>query len=103
MVFLEGITLYNIEYYDEHDNGKKKGATFKGSYKGFCFRIFKEKKEDDSSVLKLVIWKGPYILEKTDEEPTYEEFEFSDEGLAMLDEWVDRFVEKEGDKDANTL
>ena len=41
-------------------------------------------------VLRVQAWKGPYILEKTDEEVFTEDFSYSDEGLAEANEWLER-------------
>jgi hypothetical protein len=80
---MENITLYGIEYY--------KKSVFKGSYRGMCFRIGKrEDKENPETppVLAATAWKGPYILEKTEEEPLVREFPFTEEGLREAEEWL---------------
>ena len=76
---MENIILYSIEYY--------KKSVFKGSYRGMNFRIAKGG-GDDAPVLVATAWRGPYILEKSKEEPLIKEFEFSDEGLAEADAWL---------------
>ncbi len=99
---MDGINLYSIDYY--------KKTVFKGSYKGLCFRIGKfEMPADDAPddpatsdggavdggsdepavVLRVQAWKGPYILEKTEEEVFTECFDYSDEGLAEANEWLE--------------
>ncbi|MBO5488404.1 MAG: hypothetical protein J5972_00690 [Eubacterium sp.] len=77
---MDGITLYSIQYY--------KKTIFKGSYRGMNFRIQKAG-EDDEPVLLATAWKGPYILEKTEEDPVSRRFEFSDEGLKEADQWLE--------------
>ena len=76
---MENIVLYSIEYY--------KKSVFKGSYRGMNFRIAKGG-EEDSPVLVATAWKGPYVLEKTEEEALVKEFEFSNEGLTNADIWL---------------
>ncbi len=103
---MDGINLYSIDYY--------KKTVFKGSYKGLCFRIGKleiepeepwDASEDASegitggavdggsaepvTVLRVQAWKGPYILEKTEEEVFTEQFEYSDDGLKAANEWLE--------------
>lgn len=77
-VSVKNITLYGIEYYQK--------SVFKGSCGEMCFRIFKSGQE--TPMLTAVAWKGPYILEKTEEEPRTKEFPFSEEGLQQADEWL---------------
>ena len=98
---MEGINLYSIEYY--------KKTVFKGSYRGICFRIAKDEREtgfdaDEGSsgdvsmsggtatedCLRVQAWKGPFIMEKTDEEVFTEFFEYSDEGLKEANEWLEQ-------------
>ena len=76
---MEGITLYSIDYY--------KKSVFKGSYRGMNFRISKDGDEEEKELLATA-WKGPFILEKTKEEPVTMTFDFSDEGLLEADEWL---------------
>lgn len=78
-LFMEDIMLYGIDYY--------KKSVFKGSYRGMCFRIARGG-EEENPVLCAVAWKGPYILEKTEEKPLTKEFPFSEEGLAAAAEWL---------------
>ena len=103
---MEGINLYSIDYY--------KKTVFTGSYRGLCFRVYRAERplsdisdelgdvmEDDSSViegggeevvdcLEVKAWKGPFILEKTDEEVFTEIFPYSDEGLSKANEWLEQ-------------
>lgn len=76
---MEGITLYSILYYEK--------SIFKGSYRGMNFRLYKGG-DDNQKVLVATAWKGPFILEKTEEIPVTKEFEFSDEGIAAADDWL---------------
>jgi hypothetical protein len=39
-------------------------------------------------VLTATAWKGPFILEKTEEIPLTKDFAFSDEGIRQADEWL---------------
>ena len=81
---MENISLYGIEYYQK--------SVFKGSYKEMCFRIYKS--GQDEPVLTAVAWRGPYILEKTEEDPMTKDFPFSEEGLQQADEWLTKIQEK---------
>ena len=38
--------------------------------------------------LRAQVWKGPYILEKTDEEVFEELFDYSDDGLNAANDWI---------------
>lgn len=103
---MTGINLYSIDYY--------KKTVFKGSYRGLCFRIGRVEKppgesgsapgegesggdssgvvdggEEAVDVLRVQAWKGPYVLEKTDEEIFTEYFEYSDDGLGKANEWLE--------------
>ncbi|MBO6108046.1 MAG: hypothetical protein J6P16_01420 [Eubacterium sp.] len=103
---MDGINLYGIGYY--------KKTVFKGSYRGLCFRIGRDEVPVTSDIpdidmemigisggseelvekLRVQAWKGPYILEKTDEEVFTEWFDFSDEGLSDANEWLERRSEE---------
>ncbi|MCR4605958.1 MAG: hypothetical protein K5639_08185 [Eubacterium sp.] len=76
---MEGVNLYSISYYEK--------TVFKGSYRGICFRIGKV--DEPEKCLRAQAWKGPYILEKTDEEIFEEFFDFTDEGLKQANEWIE--------------
>ncbi len=85
MSYMEGVNLYSIDYY--------KKTVFKGSYRGVCFRIGKAERPVEGGVemedcLRAQVWKGPYILEKTDEEVFEELFDYSDDGLNSANEWI---------------
>ena len=107
---MDGINLYSIDYY--------KKTVFKGSYRGICFRIAKDEREvasgldagmasgfaEDASAaesgmsggasvedcLRVQAWKGPFILEKTDEEVFTEFFDYSDDGLKQANDWLEQ-------------
>ncbi len=93
---MDGINLYSIDYY--------KKTVFKGSYRGMCFRIGKNDvlNQDDSTgegediepVLRVQAWKGPYVLEKSDEEIFTQNFEYSEDGLKEANEWLES-IQKE--------
>ena len=76
---MKDITLYSISYYEK--------SVFKGSYLGMNFRLNKGG-DEENKVLVATAWKGPYILEKSEEIPVTHEFEFSDEGIKAADEWL---------------
>ncbi|HAP22297.1 MAG TPA: hypothetical protein DCR27_13620 [Lachnospiraceae bacterium] len=76
---LEGITLYSISYYQK--------SVFKGSYRGMNFHLQKAGDEENPA-LEAVAWKGPFILEKTEEEIFTKRFEFSDAGIEAASEWL---------------
>lgn len=77
---MEGITLYSILYYEK--------SVFKGSYRGMNFRLEKNDKEENK-LLTATAWKGPFILEKTEEIPVMQDFVFSDEGIAEAEKWLE--------------
>lgn len=77
---MKGITLYSILYYEK--------SVFKGSYRGMNFRLGK-KEEEENKVLAATAWKGPLILEKTEETPVMHDFAFSDEGIAEAEKWLE--------------
>lgn len=77
---MEGITLYSILYYEK--------SVFKGSYRGMNFRLGK-KENDGNKLLTATAWKGPLILEKTEEIPVAQDFVFSDEGIAEAEKWLE--------------
>lgn len=78
---MEGITLYSILYYEK--------SVFKGSYRGMNFRLGKSGDEDQRK-LTATAWKGPFILEKTEEIPIMQDFDFSDEGIAEAEKWLEK-------------
>ncbi len=63
-------------------------GNYSGSYKGMRYYInSKVLEETEERVLVLCIWPEPYCIEKTPEEDkTYLQFPFTDEGLAMLED-----------------
>ena len=76
---MQDITLYSISYYEK--------SIFKGSYRGMNFRLSKGS-DEENKVLVATAWKGPYILEKSEEKPVTQEFEFSDAGIEAADKWL---------------
>lgn len=76
---LEGITLYSTLYYEK--------SVFKGSYRGMNFHLQKAGDKENPE-LEAVAWKGPFILEKTQEEIFTKKFEFSDAGIEAAGEWL---------------
>lgn len=77
---MENISLYSISYYER--------SVFKGSYKGMNFRLGKGG-EEENKILVATAWKGPYILEKTEEIPQTCDFDFSEEGLEAAEKWLE--------------
>ena len=77
---MDDIVLYSISYYEK--------SVFKGSYRGINFRLAKGGDEEHKS-LTATAWKGPFILEKTEEIPVTKEFDFSDEGLDEAKKWLE--------------
>lgn len=76
---MENISLYGTLYYER--------SIFKGSYRGMNFWIQKSG-EEENPVLKATAWKGPYNFDTTKETKVSQEFPFSEEGIAMADEWL---------------
>lgn len=76
---MENITLYTILYYEK--------SIFKGSYRGMNFRLGKSG-DDEHKLLTATAWKGPLILEKSEEPPVTKDFAFSDEGIAEAEKWL---------------
>lgn len=76
---LEDITLYSTSYYER--------SVFKGSYRGMNFHLQKAGDEENPE-LEAIAWKGPFILEKTQEEKVTKKFEFSDAGIEAASEWL---------------
>lgn len=64
-----------------------KKISYYGSITGLRFKLGKEEVEEEKTVLRALIWPGPFCLEKTDLEKTYyKDFEFTKAGI---DEAVD--------------
>ncbi len=71
---MENISLYGTLYYEK--------SIFKGSYRGMNFWIQKSGDEEHP------VLKGPYNFDTTQEKKVSEEFPFSEEGIALADEWL---------------
>lgn len=78
---MEEIMLYSIPYYEK--------SVFKGSYRGMNFRLGKGG-DKEYPVLTATAWRGPLILEKTEEIPVTHDFAFSDEGIEEAGEWFEQ-------------
>ena len=76
---MENISLYGTLYYEK--------SIFKGSYRGMNFWIQKSG-EKETPVLTATAWKGPFNFDTTKEEKYTKDFPFSDEGIALADEWL---------------
>ena len=112
---MDGINLYSIDYYKKTVfKGSYKGLCFRiakaevpsspssdageqllsdndaGSSLSEDGGVLDGGEEALVPVLRVQAWKGPYILEKTDEEVFTEDFSYSDEGLAEANEWLER-------------
>ena len=67
-----------------------KKTTFTGSEKGTNFMIRKiSGEEGEPDKIQAVIWPGPFIFSVTeDEKKTYQEFEFSEDGIKAAVAWL---------------
>lgn len=73
-------TLLNLNFY--------KKAAFTGSSQSFCYKI--EKKEEQ---FLASVWNGPYCSDATpEEEKEYKEFEFGEEGLNQIVDWLNSYI-----------
>lgn len=110
---MDGINLYSIAYYKKTVfKGSYKGLCFRigreevpvetvsadsadgeldaaGGSDGSFDGAVDGGSEEMAEVLRVRAWKGPYVLEKTDEEIFTEDFEFSEDGLKQANEWVE--------------
>ena len=67
-----------------------KKAELAGSYEGMRFKLYK-KAGTDGPVLGCVIWPEPFNFLKTSkQEKTYEEFEFSEDGIDDAIRWMNQ-------------
>lgn len=68
----------------------KKSDSYTGCKEGFRYRLKKIQKED-KTILQAVIWPEPFNFIKTPEtEKTYNEFEFSEDGIADAIRWMNQ-------------
>lgn len=68
-----------------------KKTTFTGSHRGMNFMIRKQS-DDDGDKIQAVTWPGPYIFSVTEEEKkTFQDFEFSQEGLLEAIKWLNEY------------
>ena len=66
-----------------------KKSPYTGSYQGMRYRIQKEEIEEKLH-LKVFAWKEPFAFDKTPEEEKISEiFDFSDDGLKNILEWLE--------------
>ena len=72
-------------------------TVFTGSSNGMNFMLRKIGGEEDTPVqIQAVVWPGPYIFSVTeDEKKTFQEFEFSEEGLTASIAWLNTYYETE--------
>ena len=117
---MDGINLYSIDYYKKTVfKGSYRGLCFRiGRDERPASEIFYGAEGDPSEqlrdglmerdhagsdsgaveggdgglceCLRVQAWKGPFILEKTDEEIYTEYFSFTDEGLNEANEWLEQ-------------
>ena len=74
--------IFSIRFYEK--------THFFGSYKGMHYKI-EGVKTDDGKVLQVISWPGPYNFETTDDAlKKYAEYEFSDEGLKQVCDYLNR-------------
>lgn len=70
-----------------------KKTTFTGSHLGMNFMIRKQSSEDGDKI-QAIVWPGPYIFSVTeDEKKTFQDFEFSREGLNEAIKWLNEYYE----------
>ena len=70
-----------------------------GSYQGMRFKLFKKEISEEETKLGVVVWPEPFSFPKTsDEEKTYQDFEFSEDGIDSAIEWMNHFYEESGDR-----
>lgn len=80
---IERVQLFPINFY--------KKETFHGSDGNMCFRLGKmeiEENEEKKTVLRGVVWEGPFCFASTPEEKKeYRDFSFSDDGIRGAMDW----------------
>ncbi|MEE3468122.1 MAG: hypothetical protein VZQ83_06755 [Eubacterium sp.] len=109
---MEGINLYSIDYYKKTVfKGSYRGLCFRigkievpaegsasadaadgGAVDGGSDAVdgaVDGGSEEMVPVLQVQAWKGPYVLEKTEEEIITECFDYSDDGLREVNEWLE--------------
>ena len=117
---MEGINLYSIDYYKKTVfKGSYRGICFRiakderevasglddsfsddpSAESGMDSGFDDETSADESGIsggaavedcLRVQAWKGPFILEKTEEEVFTEFFDYSDDGLKQANEWLEQ-------------
>ncbi len=67
----------------------KASNVYTNEYEGMRYRIYTEKTESETTVLKVAVWPCPWNFYKTSEsEKTYGEFELSESGIEKAGQWV---------------
>ena len=67
-----------------------KKSPYTGSFQGMRYRIQKEEIEEQL-YLRVFVWKEPFSFDKTpDEEKISELFDFSNDGLKNILEWLEK-------------
>lgn len=68
---------------------------YTGSYKGIRYRLRKVTREEEGSFLEAVVYPEPYSFEATaEEEKTYREFPFTQEGFDEAIGWLNEEYER---------
>lgn len=68
----------------------KKADCYTGCKEGLRYRLKKLQKED-GTVLQAAVWPEPYNFRKTpEEEKSYEEFDFSEDGIGDAVRWLNQ-------------
>lgn len=90
--FRDPKSLYDVKsFYD-------KGAVLKASYQGMRYQVERVTNEEEK-YLRGTVWPEPFCFEKTAEEKKEsKEFEYTEEGLAVLHQWLLDKYELDKDK-----
>ena len=81
--------IFSIRFYEK--------THFWGSYRKMRYKI-EGVKTDEGKVLKVTTWPGPYNYETTDDAlKKSEEFEFSNQGLVQICDYLNELYAKEFD------
>ena len=65
-----------------------KKSVFTGSYRGMNFML-KKVSDEDGDRIRAIAWPGPFSFAMTeDEKKTYQEFEFSEDGIKAAVAWL---------------
>ncbi len=74
-------------------------SAYTGSYQGMRYRLKKKVKEDEGTFLEAVIYPEPFSFEVTaEEEKTYREFAFTQEGFDEAVAWLNEEYEEQKER-----